>query len=190
MVDDKELERLGRMKAPEPGAEARARAMHAAMQAFDSENNSTAPQGSAEGLRLTHQIRKLWREMMQKKLLAAPALAGLVALPIAGYATFYLMEESPFRFGVGQDAAEQPARQEADQATAELKKKDGERTASATCFPSSRLRPPHRSRKCDAAPAESEAVSREALPGCLPRRPTNSRGRRGRCSRASQQRRS
>ena len=36
---------------------------------------------------------------MQKKLLAAPALTALVALPIAGYATFYLMEDSPLRFG-------------------------------------------------------------------------------------------
>ena len=33
---------------------------------------------------------------MQKKLIATPAIAGLVALPIAGYATFYLLEESPF----------------------------------------------------------------------------------------------
>ena len=42
---------------------------------------------------------------MQKKLLATPALAGFVALPIAGYATFYLMEESPFAFGAGQRSA-------------------------------------------------------------------------------------
>ena len=33
---------------------------------------------------------------MQKKLIATPAIAGLVALPIAGYATFYLLEESRF----------------------------------------------------------------------------------------------
>ena len=39
---------------------------------------------------------------MQKKLLAAPALTALVALPIAGYATFYLMKDSPFNFGGGQ----------------------------------------------------------------------------------------
>ncbi|MBU2193384.1 MAG: VWA domain-containing protein, partial [Alphaproteobacteria bacterium] len=175
MVDDKELERLGRMKAPEPGAEARARAMHAAMQAFDGENNSTAPQGSAEGLRLTHQIRKLWRETMQKKLLAAPALAGLVALPIAGYATFYLMEESPFRFSIGQDAAEQPARQEADQATAELKKKDGDEQQRDVL--SELAAPPTApKREMNAAPAESEAVSRE-VSGLLSAPSDESRGR-------------
>ena len=175
MVDDKELQRLGRMKAPEPGAEARARAMHAAMQAFDSENNSTAPQGSAEGLRLTHQLRKLWRETMQKKLLAAPALAGLVALPIAGYATFYLMEESPFRFSIGQDAAEQPARQEADQATAELKKKDGDEQQRDVL--SELAAPPTApKREMDAAPAESEAVSRE-VSGLLSAPSDESRGR-------------
>ena len=175
MVDDKELQRLGRMKAPEPGAEARARALHAAMQAFDGENNATAPQGSAEGLRLTHQIRKLWRETMQKKLLAAPALAGLVALPIAGYATFYLMEESPFRFSIGQDAAEQPARQEADQATAELKKKDGDEQQRDVL--SELAAPPAApKREMNAAPAESEAVSRE-VSGLLSAPSDESRGR-------------
>ncbi len=141
MVDDNELERLGRIKAPEPGAEARARALHAAMQAFDNENNSTAPQGSAEGLRLTHQIGKLWRETMQKKLLAAPALAGLVALPIAGYATFYLMEESPFRFQAGQGAADQPARQDQDEVecrTEEGCRRTGTRRAVRTRRPARR----------------------------------------------------
>ena len=141
MVDDKELERLGRMKIPEPGAEARARALHAAMLAFDDENNSTASQGSAEGRRLTHQIRKLWRDTMQKKLLTAPALAGLVALPIAGYATFYLMEESPFRFQAGQDAADQPVRQKRDRLPAE-----GGDDEDAMCSPNSWHLPPRRSR--------------------------------------------
>ena len=35
---------------------------------------------------------------MQRKMIAAPALAGLVALPIAGYATFELMRTSPDLF--------------------------------------------------------------------------------------------
>lgn len=35
---------------------------------------------------------------MQKKMLAAPALATLVALPIAGYAAFQLIEGNPFSF--------------------------------------------------------------------------------------------
>ncbi len=36
---------------------------------------------------------------MQKKLFATPAIAGLVALPIAGYATIYMLQEQPFRSG-------------------------------------------------------------------------------------------
>ena len=159
MVDDNDLQRLGRIKPPEPGAEARARALHAAMQAFDNENISTAPQGSAEGLRLTHQIRKLWRETMQKKLLAAPALAGLIALPIAGYATFYLMEDSPFRFSVGQDAADQPARQDQDEAATELKKDTGEQERDVL---SELVAPPAAPKQeMAAAPARNEAVSRD-----------------------------
>lgn len=50
---------------------------------------------------------------MQKKLIAAPAFAGLVALPIAGYGAFYLMTEQPFHFSdsepVTQTLAEKPA---------------------------------------------------------------------------------
>ena len=53
---------------------------------------------------------------MQKKLFAAPALTALVALPIAGYATFYLMQESPFNFG-GEQVTDGPVvRQDATSA--------------------------------------------------------------------------
>ena len=50
---------------------------------------------------------------MQKKLIATPAIAGLVALPIAGYATFYLLREQPFQFGgdekITETLADKPA---------------------------------------------------------------------------------
>jgi Ca-activated chloride channel family protein len=39
---------------------------------------------------------ELWREMMQRKLIATPAIAGLLVLPIAGYAAFELAREHPF----------------------------------------------------------------------------------------------
>ena len=97
MIEDDELEMLRRIPAPAPRAEARDRALQAALTAFD-ENNATAPQGSAGGLRLTERASKLWSGMMQKKLIGAPAIAGLMALPIAGYVAYYMLEENPYRF--------------------------------------------------------------------------------------------
>ncbi|MET3790086.1 vWA domain-containing protein [Aquamicrobium terrae] len=97
MVDDKELRRLGGMDVPKASPQARVQALHAAMQAFDAQEEiSAAPQGMAARHRLTGRARKLWRDMMQKKLIAAPALAGLVALPIAGYTALYLVQGSHF----------------------------------------------------------------------------------------------
>jgi Ca-activated chloride channel family protein len=100
MIDDKDLARLGRRPIPEPSANAKARALNAAMAAFEAETkNASAPQGAAAAPRLTDRARKLWSEIMQKKLSAAPAWAGLVALPIAGYATFALIQQSPNLLG-------------------------------------------------------------------------------------------
>lgn len=104
MVDDNELDMLGNMQAPAPSAEAKARTLAAAMSAYDQEKIAPLTQGTGEGNRLTERARKLWRDIMQKKLIAAPALAGLVALPIAGYATFYLMERSPFQFSAPEES--------------------------------------------------------------------------------------
>jgi Ca-activated chloride channel homolog len=130
MVDDNELKRLGGLQAPAPGAEAKTRALAAAMQAFEEKNFTTASQGSETRLRLTDRVWKIWREMMQKKLFAAPALTALVALPIAGYATFYLMEESPFRFG-GEQVTDGPAvRQDATSAEPAKEKRADEESDS------------------------------------------------------------
>ncbi|TIY06000.1 MAG: VWA domain-containing protein, partial [Mesorhizobium sp.] len=97
MVDDNELNRLRDIAAPAPGTDAKARAFEAAMRAYDlDEKTSPAAQGSAKGLRLTERAQKLWSEIMQKKLFVTPAIAGLVALPIAGYATIYMLQERPF----------------------------------------------------------------------------------------------
>src|SRR5690606_5579174 len=100
MVDDNELGKLGAGAVPRASPEARVRALHAAMQAFDAEEEiSAVPQGSAGKQRLTDRARKLWRDVMQKKLIAVPALAGLVALPIAGYTALHLLQEQPFATG-------------------------------------------------------------------------------------------
>jgi Ca-activated chloride channel family protein len=53
-------------------------------------------QGMGGRRRLIERAHTLWREIIQKKLIATPALAGLVALPIAGYAAFHLMDGVPF----------------------------------------------------------------------------------------------
>ncbi|MER9438578.1 von Willebrand factor type A domain-containing protein [Mesorhizobium sp. M0618] len=99
MVDDNELNRLRDIAALAPAKDAKARAFEAALRAYDQENISAVSQGSVGGLRLTERAQKLWSEIMQKKLIATPALAGLVALPIAGYATFHLLREQPPKFG-------------------------------------------------------------------------------------------
>ena len=95
MVDDKDLDLLRTLSGPAPRAEARARARAAALAAYDGKNHAAEAKGTAGGLRLTERMGKLWRETMHMKLMAAPALAGLVALPIAGYATFSLLQTIP-----------------------------------------------------------------------------------------------
>lgn len=94
MMDDDDLARLGRTKAPEPSGEARRRALSAAMGAFD-EKSAPATQGVRPGARLTDKAILLWRSLMSRKLIASPAMAAILALPIAGYSAFYLMETSP-----------------------------------------------------------------------------------------------
>ncbi|TPI52303.1 MULTISPECIES: VWA domain-containing protein [unclassified Mesorhizobium] len=106
MVDENELKRLRDIVIPAPGESAKARAFEAALRAYDEENISAVSQGSAGGLRLTERARKLWSEIMQKKLIATPAIAGLVALPIAGYATFHVLREQPSTFGGGEKITE------------------------------------------------------------------------------------
>ncbi|NGO50163.1 vWA domain-containing protein [Allomesorhizobium camelthorni] len=109
MAND-ELDMLRTISAPPPGSDAKSRALQAALRAYDLENSSAPAQGSRPGRRLTDRIQQLWSGMMQKKLYAAPALATLVALPVAGYATFYLMgrPDSPFMFGTDREVAEAP----------------------------------------------------------------------------------
>ncbi|MBZ9890224.1 von Willebrand factor type A domain-containing protein [Mesorhizobium sp. BR1-1-3] len=113
MVDDNELNRLRDIAAPAPAKDAKARAFEAALRAYDQENISAVTQGSVGGLRLTERAQKLRSEIMQKKLIATPVLAGLVALPIAGYATFDMLREQPPKFGgdekITETLADKPA---------------------------------------------------------------------------------
>ncbi|TJW13255.1 MAG: VWA domain-containing protein [Mesorhizobium sp.] len=114
MVSDNELRKLRDIAAPAPDAEAKALAFEAAMRAYDMEEKThIAAQGSASGLRLTERAQRLWSEIMQKKLIATPAIAGLIALPIAGYATFYMLAEQPSQVGgeekITETLADKPA---------------------------------------------------------------------------------
>jgi Ca-activated chloride channel family protein len=125
MVDDNELERLRDLVSPSPRPQARAAALDAAMAAFDAaseqERISPASQGSGSGQRLTGRARKLWRDIMQKKLFAAPAIAGLVALPIAGYTALYLLQGSPLRLPVAEPAGDAIASKPVQRPVATLK---------------------------------------------------------------------
>ncbi|MGR9080599.1 vWA domain-containing protein [Rhizobium leguminosarum] len=86
MTVDKELEKLSRLTPPAATPEARARALTAAMQAFDTaENNAPAPQGNAKGWRQSSIINWIWSPAMNKKFLAGSALATLLVIPAAGY---------------------------------------------------------------------------------------------------------
>lgn len=90
-----ELDRLRGARTPAPGHEAKARALDAALRAYDEAGEKISPlaQGSGEGARLTDRTIRFWRQIMQKKLIAVPALAGLVALPVAGVVTWQVMGE-------------------------------------------------------------------------------------------------
>ncbi|CAN7755124.1 VWA domain-containing protein [Rhizobium leguminosarum] len=86
MTVDKELEKLSRVTPPATTPEARARALAAAMQAFDTaENNAPAAQGNAKGWRQSSIITWIWSPAMNKKFLAGSALATLLVIPAAGY---------------------------------------------------------------------------------------------------------
>ena len=86
MILDKELEKLSRLTPPAATPEARARALAAAMQAFDDpENNAPAAQGNARGWRPSSIINWIWSPAMNKKFLAGSALATLLVIPAAGY---------------------------------------------------------------------------------------------------------
>ncbi|MGR9250593.1 vWA domain-containing protein [Rhizobium leguminosarum] len=91
MTVDKELEKLTRLTPPAATPEARARALTAAMQAFDTaENNGPAAQGNAKGWRQSSIINWIWSPAMNKKFLAGSALATLLVIPAAGYLTIEL----------------------------------------------------------------------------------------------------
>ena len=89
-MDDRDLNRLKDIAAPEPAAEARARALDAAMLAFDAEqqaeqkNIGTASQGSGPLSRLTSVFENLtWSSVMEKRVALGAVAASLLLAPVA-----------------------------------------------------------------------------------------------------------
>ena len=77
-MEKDELTILRNSAVPEPRGEARSRALDAALGAFDLENTSATTQGRDAGNRLIDRARKIWRETMNRKIYARPAIAGLL----------------------------------------------------------------------------------------------------------------
>jgi Ca-activated chloride channel family protein len=127
-----ELDILRQASTPAPSEAAKARALAAAMSAFDdAQKDAATTQGSPVSERLTARTIRFWRDVMSKKLIANPALAGLVALPVAGYVTWQVMDE--FRFGRAPESAtvetSAPERQRLEQQPA-AKQEAGQDSAS------------------------------------------------------------
>ena len=97
-MEHDEFDILRNRPSPSPRDEARSRAVNAALAAYDLKNSSVAPQGTENRARLIERARKLWRVTMNRKMYATPAIASLLALPIAGYTAYYLVQERPFGF--------------------------------------------------------------------------------------------
>jgi Ca-activated chloride channel family protein len=93
MEDD--LKKLSRLNAPKASEDARARAMAAAMTAFENaEKNAAAPQGSSPERRQSSIATTLWSLFMSRKLLlASSALATLLVVPAAGYVTYQMITD-------------------------------------------------------------------------------------------------
>jgi Ca-activated chloride channel family protein len=97
-MDHDELNVLRDAAVPPADPAARRRALVSALAAFDEggKEAAAATQGRRPGRRPISRAMELWREMMQRKLITMPAIASLLVVPIAGYATFELAREHPF----------------------------------------------------------------------------------------------
>ncbi|MCV0397921.1 MAG: von Willebrand factor type A domain-containing protein [Rhizobiaceae bacterium] len=102
------LEMLRDAHAPAPDEAARRKALSAALSAYD-EEIARAPQGKAAPRRPSAGTQSFWSRIMNRHFLATPAIAGLLALPLAGYAAFWLSGTSPFAVDRETRVEQQPA---------------------------------------------------------------------------------
>lgn len=112
MSDD--FEKLSGLTPPKASAEARARALTAAMQAFDErQENSTATQGSVQPVRQSSIFNRIWSPIMNRKLLAGSALATLLVVPAAAFLTLELTRNgAPFGESAQEIALKDEAKKE------------------------------------------------------------------------------
>ena len=97
MSDEFDLDILKTVKAPRPDAQTRDRAMREALAAFDDEKNISATQGSAAGSRLMAIVKRSWSTTMETlskgRLMSGTAIATILAVPLAGYLAFMVMND-------------------------------------------------------------------------------------------------
>lgn len=118
MTDD--FDKLSGRTPPKASNEARARALAAAMQAFDTaEENSTATQGSVRPVRQSSIFNRIWSPIMNRKLLAGSALATLLVIPAAAFLTLELTRNTTLPGDTGAEIAlkEEPKQKAAPQPT-------------------------------------------------------------------------
>ncbi len=108
-MSDLDLERLARHRAPAADPAARARALAAAMAAFDdAEKNAAAPQGSSAGGRQSSIFNRIWSPIMNRRFLAGSALATLLVVPVAGLVTYELVNNGTVPLTTETEIAEKP----------------------------------------------------------------------------------
>ncbi|WP_223475479.1 vWA domain-containing protein [Oricola indica] len=97
MTDEFDLDILKKVPAPQPDAGKRDAAMREALSAFDAEKKSAGTQGSTAGSRLMTILQRSWSTTMtamtKGRLMSGTAIAGILAVPLAGYLAFAVMNE-------------------------------------------------------------------------------------------------
>ncbi len=101
-----EFDKLSGRVPPKASNEARARALGAAMQAFDEQQeNSTGTQGSVPPVRQSSIFNRIWSPIMNRKLLAGSALATLLVVPAAAFLTLELTRNTTLPGDIGTEIA-------------------------------------------------------------------------------------
>ncbi|OCP38553.1 hypothetical protein BC360_00275 [Ensifer sp. LC163] len=169
MTDD--FDKLSGLTPPKASTEARARALAAAMQAFDAaEENSTATQGSALPVRQSSIFNRIWSPIMNRKLLAGSALATLLVIPAAAFLTLELTRNTMLPGDTGAEIAlkEEPKQKAAPQPVVTAKPDADEAHARAREQKSAEAQPVARTESAaPAAEPEADAMANQMMSDSL-----------------------